>query len=143
MNAENSVVIDRAPDEVFAFLANAENDPLWRRGVLDIERVSGDGAGARYRQGLKGPLGRRIPADIEITEHRPNELIAFRATEGPVRPEGRYELTPADGGTRVRFRIDVETPGFKRVLAPMVQRQLANEVGRLDELKRVLEARRV
>jgi hypothetical protein len=31
--------------------------------------------------------GRRIPADVEITESRPNELHAFRATEGPVRPE--------------------------------------------------------
>ena len=140
-NAEKTVVIDRSPEDVFEFLANAENDPQWRRGVLDIQRVSGEGAGARYRQGVKGPLGRRIPADIEITEYRPNELIAFRATEGPVRPEGRYELTPADNGTRVRFRLDADTPGAKRLLAPVVQRQMASEVGRLDELKRVLEAR--
>jgi uncharacterized membrane protein len=140
-NAENTVVVNRAPDDVFEFLANAENDPQWRKGVMDIQRVSGEGVGARYRQGLKGPLGRRIATDIEITEYRPNELISFRATEGPVRPEGRYELTPVDNGTRVRFRLDADTPGAKRFIAPMVQRQMANEVGRLDELKRVLEAR--
>jgi uncharacterized membrane protein len=139
-NAENTVIINRPVDDVFAFLANAENDPQWRKGVLDIQRVSGEGAGARYRQGMKGPLGRRLPADIEITEYRPNELIAFRATEGPVHPEGRYELSEIDGGTRVRFRLDADLPGAKKLMAPMVQRQMQNEVSRLQELKRVLEA---
>jgi uncharacterized protein YndB with AHSA1/START domain len=100
--AEHSVTVERPVEEVFAFLADAENDPRWRSGVLDIERVAGDGVGARYRQGVKGPMGRRVSGDFEITEYAPPRAIGFRATAGPVRPEGRYELEPAAGGTQVR-----------------------------------------
>jgi uncharacterized protein YndB with AHSA1/START domain len=139
-NAEHETTINRAPAEVFAFISNAENDPQWRSGVLDIARVSGDGgAGTRYRQGVKGPMGRRIPADVEITESRPNELHAFRATEGPVRPEGRYELSPVNGGTRVRFALAAEVRGLKKLMAPIVQRTMEREVTGLERLKQVLE----
>jgi uncharacterized membrane protein len=138
--AQHTTRIDRPPEEVFSFLGDAENDPKWRPGVLDIARVSGSGAGARYRQGVKGPFGKRIPADIEITEYQPNELIAFRALEGPVRPSGRYEIAPADGGTRVRFALEAEVRGLKKLIAPMVQKQMSREVSNLDNLKRVLES---
>jgi polyketide cyclase/dehydrase/lipid transport protein len=84
-------------------------------------------------------MGRRIPADVEITESRPNDVHAFRATEGPVRPEGTYELSPADGGTRVRFVLVAEVRGLKKLMAPMVQRTMDREVGGLEQLKRVLE----
>jgi uncharacterized protein YndB with AHSA1/START domain len=141
VDASNEVVVERPPAEVFAFLADAENDPAWRPGVVDIERVSGDGpgAGARYRQGVKGPGGRRVDADVETTAYEPDRLIGFRATAGPVRPEGRYELSPADGGTRVRFALAAELRGLKVAMAPAVRKTMASEVGRLEDLKRVLE----
>lgn len=144
IEAGNEVVVARAPREVFAFLGDAENDPAWRPGVLDIARVAGDGpgAGARYRQGVKGPGGRRIDADVETTAYEPDRLIGFRATAGPVRPEGRYELAPEDGGTRVRFALAAELGGLKVVMAPAVRRTMAGEVGHLENLKRVLEAER-
>ena len=137
--AENSIVINRPRSDVFAFVADHENDPKWRPGVLDISRVSGEGVGARYRQGVRGPMGRRIPADIEITELISNELIAFRAVEGPVRPAGRYELSPAEGGTRVRFVLEAKVGGIKKLMAPMVEKQMQREVENLDRLKGVLE----
>jgi uncharacterized protein YndB with AHSA1/START domain len=137
--AANEIVIDRPVGEVFAFLANAQNDPEWREGVLEIERAAGSGVGTRYRQRVKGPGGRPIPADIEITEYEQDRLIGFRATSGPVRPSGRYELTPADGGTRVRFELRAEVRGLKRLMAPMVQRTMSKEVAALEKLKRVLE----
>ena len=97
-HASKEVVVDRPPDVVFAFLANAENDLRWRPSVLDIKRVSGDGAGTVYEQGVKGPGGRRVATDIEVTDYRPNEVIAFRTLKGPVRPTGRYELSPDGDG---------------------------------------------
>ena len=52
-----TVQIGRHPEAVFAFLARGENDARWRPNVLDVARVSGEGVGARYKQGLKGPGG--------------------------------------------------------------------------------------
>ena len=138
-SATNEILIDRARDDVFAFLADPENDPHWRSGVLDLKHVSGRGVGARYAQGVKGPGGRRIPADIEITEFDPGQSIAFQTLTGPVRPRGRYLLSAADGGTLVRFDLDADVRGFKRLMSSMVQRTMDNEVGQLDRLKRVLE----
>ena len=139
VNESNEVVVERPAAEVFAFLADPENDPRWRPGVLDIARVDGDGDGVRYRQGVRGPGGRRVAADIEVTTREPERLIAFRTTTGPVRPQGRYELRPEGAGTRVRFALEAELRGVKRLMAPMVRRTMAAEVGALAELKQVVE----
>ena len=140
-SASSEIVIDRPRDDVFAFLADPENDPQWRSGVLDLERVSGSGIGARYAQGVKGPGGRRISADIEITELIPGETIAFPTLSGPVRPRGRYQLTAVDGGTRERFELEANVKGLRRLIAPMVQKTMNKEVGQLDRLKGVIEQR--
>jgi carbon monoxide dehydrogenase subunit G len=140
-SASNEILIDRARDDVFAFLADPENDRQWRDGVLDLKRVSGEGVGARYAQGVKGPGGRRIAADIEITELTPGETIAFQTIGGPVRPHGRYLLIAADGRTRVRFELEAEIRGLKRLMAPIVQKTMNDEVGQLAKLKDVIEAR--
>jgi uncharacterized protein YndB with AHSA1/START domain len=141
--AANEVVIARPPGEVFAFVADAENAPRWRSGVLDIRREpgGGPGVGARYRQGVKGPGGRRVDADIEVTEYEPDRVVAFRTVAGPVRPHGRFTLAPAEGGTRVRFELQAALRGLKRLMAPMVKRSMDGEVAALGQLKRVLEER--
>ena len=139
--ASSEIVIKCPRDDVFAFLADPENDPQWRSGVLDLKRVSGSGIGARYAQGVKGPGGRRIPADIEITELIPGESIAFQTVTGPVRPRGRYELAAADGGTLVRFELEADVKGIKRLIASTVQKTMNHEVGQLERLKRVIETR--
>lgn len=140
-SASSEIVINCPLEDVFAFLADPENDPQWRSGVLDLKRVSGRGIGACYSQGVKGPGGRRIPADIEITELTPGETIAFQTVTGPVRPRGRYTLGAADSGTRVRFELEADLTGLKRLIGPIVQKTMNNEVRQLDRLKRTIEQR--
>jgi uncharacterized membrane protein len=137
--ASNSVVIHRPAADVFAFLADGENNPRWRSGVIDIRRKAGDGQGAVYEQGVKGPFGRRVAADYEVTDFEPSRRLAFRAIAGPVRPEGSYELEDADGGTRVTFTLRFTPHGFSRLMAPMVARTMRAEVDQLDRLREVLE----
>ena len=138
--ASNEITIAQPPEVVFAYLADAENDPEWRPGVVEITRQHGEGVGTRYRQ-IMGSGRRRINADIEITEYEPDRRLAFRTVVGPVRPAGAYELTAADGGTRVRFSLRADLTGPKRLMAPMVRKTMVSEVGNLENLKRRLEAR--
>ena len=84
--ASHSVTIARPVDAVFAFVADGENAQRWRTGVLDIKRESGEGVGARYAQGVQGPMNRRIAADYEVTVVEPNQRIEFQTVAGPVRP---------------------------------------------------------
>jgi uncharacterized protein YndB with AHSA1/START domain len=139
-SAQRSITINRPAAEVFAFVADALNGPKWRPGVHEVEHASGQGAGAIYRQSVKGPGGRRIAADIEITDYEPNHRYAFRAIAGPVRPTGEYRFAEANGGTRLTFSLDAKLSGWKRLLmSGAVQSTMNAEMASLDRLKSLLE----
>ena len=139
-SAQRSIVIQRPIDEVFAFVADGANAQRWRSGVLDVEHVAGKGVGETWRQGVKGPGGRRIAADYEITAWEPPQHLAFRAIAGPVRPTGEYRLAAEDGGTRLTFSLAADVTGWKRfVMAGAVQSTMDAEMAALDRLKAALE----
>ena len=135
-SASNSVTINRPIDEVFAFVADGLNGPKWRRGIVDIAHASGQGVGTTYRQGVKGPGGRRIAADYEITSYEPPRRLAFKAIAGPVRPTGEYRLAETDGATKITFSLDATLSGWKRlVMGGAVQQTMDAEVAGLDRLE--------
>jgi uncharacterized membrane protein len=138
--ATNTITITRPVDEVFAFLADAENDKRWRHGVIEITRTAGTGVGTTYRQVVSGPGGRRVDADFEITEFASGRRIAFKTTTGPVRPTGSYDLKDHDGHTEVTFRLAADLSGLKKLMAPMVSKAMSAEVAALADLKQILEA---
>jgi uncharacterized protein YndB with AHSA1/START domain len=135
----NTVQIARPPSDVFAFLADGSTNPQWRTAVTDVRLKSGSGKGAVYEQGVKGPFGRRVPADYEITDYEPDRRIGFRAISGPVRPAGSYELEPRDGGTQLTFKLSCSPTGLARVMTPMVAKTMRSEVAQLDRLRMILE----
>ena len=139
--AKHSATISRPIGVVFAFVADGENARQWRPGVLDVSRQSGEGLGAIYRQGVKGPGGRRIAADSEVTAFEPDRRIAFRAIAGPVRPTGEYRFAPAGEGTTVSLALDATLTGWKSlVMGRAVQSTMLAEVRNLDTLKAILES---
>jgi uncharacterized protein YndB with AHSA1/START domain len=138
--AQRSIVINRPPAEVGRFMADGANGPRWRSGVLDIEHVSGHGVGEVWKQGVRGPGGRRIAADYEITAWEPERLLAFKAIAGPVRPAGEYRLAAENGGTRLSFSLTADLSGWKRlVMGGAVQSTMDGEMAALDRLKALLE----
>ena len=106
--AERTITIDRPVSAVFDYVADGANAQRWRSGVLDVELASGAGLGAIYRQGVRGPGGRRIAADYKVTAFEPGNLIAFQAIAGPVRPNGSYRFASAGEGTRLTFALHAE-----------------------------------
>jgi len=139
VDAQNRITIAKPPDAVFAFLADGTNNPKWRDGVASIRHARGDGIGAVYAQKVKGPGGREIDADYEITAYDPPRRLAFKAIAGPARPEGEFLIEPADQGARVTFKLWWEPKGLKRAMAPMVGKTMKSEVAALEKLKTVLE----
>jgi uncharacterized protein YndB with AHSA1/START domain len=140
-SATRAVTIHRSPEAVFAFVADGTSATQWRTGVTDIRLASGSGLGARYEQGVKGPGGRRIGADYEITAWDPPRSLAFAATAGPVRPTGTYTLEAVPEGTRLTFSLDANVGGLKGLfMGKAVQGSMDAEMAALDRLKSVLEA---
>jgi uncharacterized membrane protein len=140
-HAEGHVTINCPSATVYALLLDGMNNPRWRPTVVDIQRVAGtpEGVGARFIQGLKGPGGRRIDGDYEITEAEPNTLIRFKVIAGPARPMGVYRLQDNAGATRVSFTLEYTPTGLARLMDPLIARTMRAEVGMLSNLKTCLE----
>jgi uncharacterized membrane protein len=142
-HAENQTTISRSPEDVYAFLADGLNNPGWRSGVKAISLKSGaPGAlGAVYSQTLTGPGGRAIEGDYQITAAEPGRLLGFQVVAGPARPAGAYHLSPAPGGTNVRFTLDLQPKGLMKLAGSLIERTMEKEVSQLARLKAVLEAK--
>src|SRR5262245_43077675 len=111
-SAERTISIRRPVDQVFRFLADGRTATQWRMGVLEISKAGGEGVGGTWRQVVRGPGGRRVDADYEITALEPDRRIAFRAIAGPVRPEGDYAFEAMGDATILTFRLRAELSGW-------------------------------
>jgi uncharacterized protein YndB with AHSA1/START domain len=140
ISVEDNVVIRRPLDEVFAFVADAENDPKWRDDHLETVRTSDGpiGPGTTYREVIKF-MG-RMEARAQIVEYEPRRRVALRLTSGPLRPTLTYSFEPADGGTRLTYRVDLRTSGLFRLMEPLMPGTIRKQWrGNFGNLKRILE----
>jgi uncharacterized membrane protein len=139
-SAERTISIRRPADQVFRFLADGRTATQWRSGVIDVSKVSGDGVGSVYRQVVRGPGGRAVDADYEITALEQDRRIAFKTIAGPVRPQGEFALEPMGDATILTFTLEARLSGLKRLLlGGLVQSTMNAEMRALDQLQEVLE----
>lgn len=139
-SAQRSVVIDRPPQDVFDFFTNPTNESRWRTHLKEVSTSGPVGVGSRVHQVVKGPGGRGIPADIEVTAYQPPERYAFRVVAGPVRPTGEYRFVGEGNSTTVTFSLDAQMSGLKKLLmSRAVQKSMDGEMQALDRAKALLE----
>ncbi len=141
-HAESNITINKPVKAVFEFVLDGMNGPLWRPSVADVKLMPGKplGVGAVYKQGLKGPGGRRIDGDYELVEVKPNEWIKFQVVAGPARPTGTYQFEPAGNSTKITFTLDFQPKGLAKLMDGMINKTMQEEVGTLSNLKAYLES---
>jgi hypothetical protein len=143
-SVEESIVIDRPAEDVFAFVTTPENDRLWSSTAVERVREKDEPirVGSRIRAVDKF-LGRRVGSTIHVTEHAPSRRSAVRI-EGPFKATGSYVLEPLERGTHFRWSMEAE-PGLgglylgritDRLVTMIFRRQLRRD---LRQLKQVLE----
>jgi uncharacterized membrane protein len=138
---KKSLIINRTPEELYRFWRDFENLPRFMKHLESV-RVTGDG---RSHWVAKAPAGSSVEWDAEITEDRPNELIAWRSLEGAdVDNSGsvRFEPAPGNRGTIVKVEIDYNPPGG--VIGAAVAKLFGEEPGQQTQdalrcLKQVME----
>ena len=139
-----SIHIDRPAAEVFAFVADAENNPRWRSYVVETVWLD-DGpmrVGRRGRQVSK-VLGRPMAVVAEIAEWDPPRHVAWRAAAGFASVRTDCTVEPEDGGCRLTIAAEGEfTSPIMRLLSPLaiaVAKRQAD--GDVKKLKAALESR--
>ncbi len=141
MRAELTIEIARAPEDVFAYLANVSNLPAWQSGVRSAELVDGGepAAGARLVES-RTLLGKELRTTLEISECEPPRVFALRAVAGPAPFDVRHELEPAGPGTSLRVAVEGDPaflPGFASgLVARRLEKQMRDD---FERLKQILE----
>ena len=139
-SAQRSVVINRPVEDVFAFFTDPSNEPRWRTHLKEVAAQGPVAVGSRVHQVVKGPGGRGIPADIEITTYEPATRYAFRVVAGPVRPVGEFRFAPDGDTTTVSLSLAADLTGLKRLLlSRSVQGAMDGEMQALDRAKAIIE----
>ena len=133
MQVKHAITINRASEELYRFWRDLQNLPRFMTHLESVQmteqmmsqtadqasgqatsqtlgRPTGD---ARSHWVAKAPAGTTVEWDAEITEDRPNELIAWRSLEGAdVDSAGtvRFEEAPGARGTVVKLEMHYHPP---------------------------------
>jgi len=117
-----TVVVDRPIEQVFAFLADGENDPKFSPRVQEIHKTT-DGpprVGTVFASVVKD-AGMKTQREFELTVFDAPTRIRWRERSKNLVtvPEGGYDLTPVDEGTELTFFNQMEGHGLGVLIAPL------------------------
>ena len=140
VSVQESIVIKRPIEDVFAFLSNMENSPLYGRTIKTTKVSEGPvSVGTEFRE--EGKLvGRRITGLVEVTEFDPPARFSYTNRMGNILERAHFTFEEAGGGTRASLAGDAEMGRLGELLAPVVSRMMSREVQSLfNRVKVVLE----
>lgn len=138
----SSVLINRPIDEVFTYVAEANNWSNWMSELVEVKNKSADpvGKGTKF-SAVASILGRRVETIQEVSKYEPNSKFAVKSSSGPVENEDEFTFEPVAGGTKITRTAQGEIAGFLKMAEPLVTRMLNRQFEtNFANLKDLLEA---
>lgn len=141
LTIEESVVIDRPRMEVWEFMTDPDNVPVYSSNIVEYEMVSGEKQEVgRICRGVVKVAGRRLELTDEMVEAEPGragKIVAVDATI-PYTLSLRYADEGEGEGT---WHQEVESlKGFFKFADPIVLKLYARDVrSNLEKAKTILE----
>lgn len=124
IKVEKSVLVNKAPEELYRFWHNFENLPRFMNHLESVQ-VRDD---RRSHWVAKAPLGTTVEWDAEIINEKENELIAWRSLEGAdVSNAGSVRFQPARGGRGTEVKVSLEYDPPAGVLGAAVAKLFGEE----------------
>jgi uncharacterized membrane protein len=134
-----SVTVNRPAEQLYAIWRNFEELPRFMNHLISVRSIGE----RRWHWVAKGPARSQVEWDAEITEERPNQLIAWRSLKGAdVDQAGSVRFEPARGnrGTVVRVEIQYRPPAGKlgakvaKLLGQAPEKQVTVDLLRFKQL---------
>jgi uncharacterized membrane protein len=108
---KKSLIINRSPEELYAFWRDLRNLPRFMNQLESVQEMEGT---KRSRWVAKAPAGTIVEWEAEIVAERAGQLISWRSIEGSdVDNYGSvtFERAPGDRGTIVTVEMEYNPPG--------------------------------
>src|SRR3954447_20594573 len=119
-----TTTVNKPIDQVFAFLADGENDKQFSPRVQEITKTTDGppGVGTVFQSTVKD-AGMTSKREFELTEFEQPRKIRWheRSKNSITVPDGGYDLEP-DGATRLTIFNNFEGHGFGKVILPLAAR---------------------
>jgi uncharacterized membrane protein len=134
-----SITINRSPEEIYRFWRDLQNLPRFMDHLASVEVIDAH----RSRWNVKGPGARIISLDVELTDDRPGEHLAWRTRTGAeIAASGavRFVRAPGERGTEVHLQMGYEAPAgllgraLARLVGGVIKPHLASDLHRLEQL---------
>ena len=142
IHIEESIIINRPIEEVFAFTSETKNLPLWQTDVVEA-RHAPEGPvqlGSKMTM-VRAFMGRKMEGTSDIVEYAPPTRYAYKTTSGP-EVTGVNTCEAIAEGTKFTTRFDMQTGGLFSLADPLVARTIKRSVeSGLATLKDLLESR--
>jgi len=125
--------------DVYTFWRDLEHLPVFMQHLEEVRALTD----RRSHWTVKGPAGRPIEWDAEITEDRPGDVIAWRSLDGSEVANGgsvKFSDAPADRGTEVRVDLQYDPPGEEigavvaKLFGEEPQQQLRDDLRRFKQV---------
>jgi len=137
---QQSVIINRPVEQVFAYIIDYRNAPRWQPTILE-NQVTPEGPaqeGMRVTD-VRTFIGYKIESAYKITELEPNAQVSFESMSGPFPYHGSIFFKPLDNATWLMYELVIEAKGFFKLTGSMLASSMKQEVAiSFDLLKRRL-----
>ena len=132
----HSIDIDRPANEVFAFVADFENNPRWQGGMKACRWTSDARMvkGATYVQEARF-VGRKIDTHFVVTEIDPGRSISIESTVSTFPIQVTRSVEPiGDDRCRVTAHIRGQPTGVLKLFSGMVKKSVRKDYRALKAL---------
>src|SRR5262249_52559533 len=141
VDAKAEIVIARSREEVASIMFDPKCDKLWIGGLKHVfPQTSGLLKKGAKVERVGDFLNRRYSANVLVINAEPNKFVELSSDE-PFEMKVRYELADADGGTRVKLRVQSVGENEYRQVPATLFAKAVNEAVQSDlaSLKKHLE----
>ncbi|WP_299817490.1 SRPBCC family protein [uncultured Jannaschia sp.] len=139
--AGKSILIGKPRAEVYAYFRDLSNQPKFMENLRTVRAE-----GTRSHWTFAGAFGQEIEVEVELTDDRENERLAYASVPGSpieMRGEVTFRDAPAGRGTYVEFDLVYVPPAGAagRAVANLVRRSPQQQLRHgLKRLKMLMEA---
>jgi carbon monoxide dehydrogenase subunit G len=135
---QRTAEIAAPPAEVYAFLAEPANLPLWQAGIVSAERTSPPptavGSTARVVVEL---LGQQVSAEVKVREAVPDRRLALSTSLSGMGVIATLDLAEHEAGTRITLSSEVRAENvfmapLERLVTESAERDLDASLTRLE-----------